>query len=424
VDNESAGYTRAMSTLLVLALGCSRGSVPDLDGSCRNSAPELGEAGGTAIDSFDLDWTYSSSDDLSWAGPIQGILPQDLTSFAVTVDAGSTPSGIAWLVMDGEVVQDWSGDRRYGDAARTKGVTTDSWDSWGDSSWDSSGGTGWVPDGDGWGSHPLYHWPAPAGTVRLPMNASTQPSPGCLALVPVASGDHRDQGGQVHIVTKRSPATQDVLNLNAVLIEGAGMSEDEVWEAIAEMERIYAAEGGPALGEVTLWLDGLAGGGAYVPSSGAELSELRARDYEGEEALNMFFIADFSSESGTLGIASGIPGAMGVQGTAGSGVTISVETHLDGGGALDIPLMGGTMAHELGHQLGLYHTTEADGGTHDIIDDTPECTHDPDGDGYVTAEECEGMGGENFMFWTAGELVQETISSQQAAMLDSSPPAQ
>ena len=38
-------------------------------------------------------------------------------------------------------------------------------------------------------------------------------------------------------------------------------------------------------------------------------------------------------------------------------------------------------------------------------------------------DECAGTGGENFMFWGAGELLQETISPQQAELLDGSPPA-
>ena len=39
---------------------------------------------------------------------------------------------------------------------------------------------------------------------------------------------------------------------------------------------------------------------------------------------------------------------------------------------LDPPAVGQTLAHELGHALGLFHTSEYDLTTHDIYEDTPE----------------------------------------------------
>lgn len=406
--------------MLFLVLACSS-KLPEVDGSCGRKAPEVGVAGGTGVDTFDVTWNWSRKDGMSWADPIAFQLGDDITSFAVTVAAGGTPSGVAWITNDGTVISDSSGTLRYGDAARG---SIDSWDSW-DSSWDSSGDTGrdtgWYPDGDAWGVGPLWHYPAQAGTVRMPIDMDTNPSPGCVTLLPIAGKDLSGETGQVHVVTKRSSPAQNVIDLNLIKLEGAGITDDEIWEAVADMERIYAAGGTLALGEVTLWYDDI--GTAYVPAGGKEIGQLRAGDYEGDVAMNMFFIADFEGDSGTLGIAAGIPGAMGVQGTAGSGVTISVETHLTGGGDIDIPLMGSTMAHELGHQFGLFHTSESDGSTHDVLPDTAECTSDPDGDGWVTADECSGNGGENFMFWGAGNVTQEDISDQQASLLNSSPPA-
>ena len=71
---------------------------------------------------------------------------------------------------------------------------------------------------------------------------------------------------------------------------------------------------------------------------------------------------------------------------------------------LDSQLLGETAAHEMGHQLGLFHTTESGGTVFDILTDTAEClnsTKDFDNNGKMSAEECEGYGGENLMFWTA-----------------------
>jgi hypothetical protein len=61
----------------------------------------------------------------------------------------------------------------------------------------------------------------------------------------------------------------------------------------------------------------------------------------------------------------------------------------------------GTMVHEAEHYLGLFHTSERDGRSHDPLLDTSECrpSRDRDGDGIVTGEECGGAGAENVMFW-------------------------
>jgi hypothetical protein len=71
------------------------------------------------------------------------------------------------------------------------------------------------------------------------------------------------------------------------------------------------------------------------------------------------------------------------------------------------------VAHEIGHALGLYHTTEAgfqptSAGkaptpVHDQLDDTPECpdSADANGDGVLTADECEPWDSRNLMFWAA-----------------------
>ena len=87
----------------------------------------------------------------------------------------------------------------------------------------------------------------------------------------------------------------------------------------------------------------------------------------------------------------------------------------------------------MGHQLGLFHTTEKGGNLFDILLDTAECqisSQDNDSNGIVTAEECDGFGGDNLMFWTswtsnsrsAGKK-QETLSSNQQHVLKFSPMA-
>jgi hypothetical protein len=146
--------------------------------------------------------------------------------------------------------------------------------------------------------------------------------------------------------------------------------------------------------------------------------------------VNLFFIEDYSgSWSGILGNAAGIPGSMGIA-NSWNGVLISLSAHASGA-TLKSQLLGETAAHEMGHQLGLFHTTETGGTVFDILTDTAEClnsTKDFDRNGKMSAEECEGYGGDNLMFWTAWNTSsrsagkkQETLSSHQQHVLKYSP---
>ena len=81
-------------------------------------------------------------------------------------------------------------------------------------------------------------------------------------------------------------------------------------------------------------------------------------------SVNVLVVADLSF---TGGFAGGIPGPTGLFGTNASGI---VAESLGGGRSTGILL-----AHEIGHFLGLRHTTEI-GAVHDDVSDTPECPAD------------------------------------------------
>ena len=85
-----------------------------------------------------------------------------------------------------------------------------------------------------------------------------------------------------------------------------------------------------------------------------------------------------------------------MHGTGGSGIAIATDMM-----AGDPARMGRTLAHELAHFLGLFHTSEADGRVYDALEDTPECRLEDDGDGDgLDPADCESLGADNLMFWS------------------------
>ncbi len=94
--------------------------------------------------------------------------------------------------------------------------------------------------------------------------------------------------------------------------------------------------------------------------------------------------------------------------------------------------MGETAAHEMGHFLGLFHTSEYTGSSHDPVVDTPECSgsRDVNGSGSLEVEECAGLGDDNLMFWTPFNSwmgihpAQDVLTQDQRTVLRYAPIAQ
>lgn len=125
----------------------------------------------------------------------------------------------------------------------------------------------------------------------------------------------------------------------------------------------------------------------------------------GVRGVPVFFVRQL--EGGPIGLAGGVPAPMGLPGTPGSGLALAYDVLGPGGGAGELTL-GRALAHELGHYLGLWHTTERVGVVLDPLEDTPICPIGLDGsagtapDGVLDADECSGgFGAENLMFHTA-----------------------
>ncbi len=109
-------------------------------------------------------------------------------------------------------------------------------------------------------------------------------------------------------------------------------------------------------------------------SGSGDLSQLFASSADAplEHGLNLFFVHELRSPFGEiLGIAGGIPGPVLKHGTGRSGVAVATSSV----GTPGAPSLAHTVAHELGHYLGLFHTSEyfSMGGTpeHDPLPDTP-----------------------------------------------------
>jgi len=134
----------------------------------------------------------------------------------------------------------------------------------------------------------------------------------------------------------------------------------------------------------------------------------------GNPAVNLFFVRDIaprSADGEPEAEAGGIPGPLGMHGTGASGIAIATDMM-----AGEPQMLGRTLAHEIAHYLGLFHTSEADGSVYDPLDDTPECRPEQDRDGdRLSVADCQDHGADNLMFWakTSGTL----LTPQQIAVL-------
>ncbi|MCC6624063.1 MAG: hypothetical protein IT385_22600 [Deltaproteobacteria bacterium] len=109
----------------------------------------------------------------------------------------------------------------------------------------------------------------------------------------------------------------------------------------------------------------------------SDLQELFRQSDGNRNALNLYFVDELSAGAlgglgVILGVSGGIPGPTLLQGTHRSGVAIAIKPVQGLPAGVDT-----TMAHETGHFLGLFHTSEQDFGgfgpqIHDPLPDTPQ----------------------------------------------------
>lgn len=234
----------------------------------------------------------------------------------------------------------------------------------------------------------------------------------------VATGKYAftvDGGGSAAATVKfkarvGSQPSSGTLDLNLFVLEGSGLTTTGLSEGLAVFDDIYRAAG-IALGNITLVK--VTGASSLLALGSIEEAEVAFRSLSRQLTAspphslgaNLFFTKDVPN---VYGYSQGIPVALGIPGTGSGGVVIAIDAHLTDGG-FDSHELGLTMAHEVGHSMGLYHTSESDGSGHDTILDTPKC-------GGGDAGGCPD--GSNIMFWSG---TFPDITAGQAYVLRRSP---
>lgn len=240
--------------------------------------------------------------------------------------------------------------------------------------------------------------------------------------IPVSNGTYgfeiasTSPAAEVILVRRRgAQPTSGTVDVNFFDIQGSGLDRAALQEAANLFAQVFA-EAGIRMGTLTLITVTGADDLLSVPGSTEAGSPLRqvpvlSNLASNPAACNVFFVRELTADDSTLfGISLGIPAALTIPGTISSGVVVSVSAHQTAGG-FDTRNFGQTITHETGHSLGLRHTTESNGSTHDPISDTPECAGSP-----TSAETCPD--GRNFMFWSGLDF---GVSRGQAYVMLRSP---
>ena len=133
---------------------------------------------------------------------------------------------------------------------------------------------------------------------------------------------------------------------------------------------------------------------------------------DGHQAVHVMLTNELAFGNGTWGVASGIPGAATRTGTRASGVALAlVDANFAAADGL-------ALLHEVGHFIGLNHTTELVAGYADPIADTPSCSATIDSSRPSTFASCPDK--DNLMFPT---LVSQSLvlSETQRTIFRGSP---
>ncbi len=264
----------------------------------------------------------------------------------------------------------------------------------------------------------------------------------------------------VSVLVKRgAPASSATLDIAFYLVGAQGLtaanaaSSSHVQRMLTTLAALYA-QAGLCLGTVTFydvpaWAQARYATGISADKLGPcdDLSQMFTLARAGN-TLNYFLVEQISSTSAggsVVGLDGTIPGPSTLGGTIHSGAAVSAADLNAGScsGGIDLQHCGADLvayiaAHEGGHWMGLYHTTEATGDFYDPLSDTSTCSCTDCTTGarkaacgassnptYVEARDCLAGGttcggGDDLMFWFLDpSLSQGKLSAQQGAVMRS-----
>lgn len=184
----------------------------------------------------------------------------------------------------------------------------------------------------------------------------------------------------VKIRTAPSGVPIGEIDVNVIVVQGVGINATQactpgnsVYDGIAGASALYDQNLGLTISAATIACYDLSNSTQFTDINGdtGELGDLFETSAGlTDERINLFIVNSFSGLfASAAGIAGSVPIPMQVNGTRTSGVAILYQT--------SVLNMEETIAHEMGHALGLYHTSEFNNGGAasqlDPISDTPTC---------------------------------------------------
>lgn len=388
---------------VVSLVGCEvfENSTPS---DCGPGAIVVGESGSFSQQVLNFDWDGSEDDVWYTNEPLRFSLPSDMVGAIFSLlDEGNVPV-IGEALLDGRLV---------GGAIDTQGQTPLSRVS---SMWNN------------------------AVSIGFPSNNRTVPGQRRCVDLELYSVGLESSSPQLLITSTRRPASRlgTHFELELRVVDDA-IDMEEAEDFARELPRYFSSLCGanlcpqPVISTSVMFIDTPWDGDIVVDGdmSPAEMyAQIASQDIAGSapRSLKLVFVNSLSLGSigehlTTLGLAGGIP-SVPKDGTAASSLFVAVEAHrVPSSYQLSHRFLAQTVAHEVGHMMGLFHTTEADGAVFDPIADTDECAAERYGTNaydQVDSEICRDVGADNLMFWMGGSA-SSYLTSEQTFVLRSHP---
>ncbi|HEV8324472.1 MAG TPA: hypothetical protein VG389_22840 [Myxococcota bacterium] len=278
-----------------------------------------------------------------------------------------------------------------------------------------------VPDNDWSGPVPAGGWTVSLDTYDC--SPGNTPLSDDALLYEILAGQVAPIGGAIDrlaVLPKAAPGGRLHLNVHltpASALDAATAPDNSF--VIAVLERFWQVYGAGAGGAglergVVRYFDAPAAANTIdsMQDLFLDCAALADTAADGGPAINVVLIGGFDGDLlGALGVAAGIPGALVNDHTYQACVHVTTYP-------FDAAMQGTLVAHEVGHLMGLFHTTELGGLAYDYITDTPECPAAYFPDGYTS---CPDFANLMFPIANADEAANGAMSPGQALVVGGAP---